>query len=429
MLREFQEEIVKLKKMLENGSIEGGEIIQEVEEIEEIEEVEEIEVTDEEDGEGAANPSENKEAGVKAKSKSAKVKRDKKQKAISNGEGNVQSNTKGAVSETQLQAMQEQVEKEKQAILAKKDLEKSECDRLVKEAEARLEELEKERTARNELANKLSQLEQKLLVGGVNIIDQHEQQQLMLAKRTQELEEKARQQRELQRALEEHDEANLQIEEEFSNLQEEAAAKTRKLKRLWNMIQEQQSELKDVMEEQQREREDLLETIRELTTELKLRILIVNGFIPPTELSIIEDSAEYDDIAEKWRIAHIAHAGNNIRNKSSVSQHMHLALHRSNEGKPEPLWDPTCVFPDPYLTYDIPTLKNKRFGANDKQSAKKKGSYSSTSANDMLSSNTRISIRPRRKSNASSGEELNDDNDRNTIPQARGLVNKVKRYA
>jgi hypothetical protein len=124
--------------------------------------------------------------------------------------------------------MKEMVLKEKHSIMASKDLEESEKNRLLQQAEERVLELEKERAARQELANKLAQMEQKLLVGGVNIIgnlrltlDQHEKQQLMLAKRAQELEERARKERDLQNHLLEHAETNLQIEEEFSNLQEE----------------------------------------------------------------------------------------------------------------------------------------------------------------------------------------------------------------
>ncbi|EGF77621.1 hypothetical protein BATDEDRAFT_13838, partial [Batrachochytrium dendrobatidis JAM81] len=338
MLREFQEEIKRLKKMLESEGGDAGEIVHEVEEIEEIEEVEEIEV-----------------------------------------------------------------EKEKQAILATTGMEESERNRLLAEAESRLAELENERSARHELANKLAQLEQKLLVGGVNILDQHEQQQNMLAKQAQELEDRARMQRELQRELLDRDEMNLQIEEEFSNLQEEAVSKTRKLKKLWNMMQQQKSELKDVQEEHQREREDLLETIRELTRELKLRNLVIGGFVPVEEQTIIEDCAEYDEAAEKWRIAHIAHAGNNIRGKKSLVSGLiqggHPTLHRDhavNDGN-DALWDPMCVFPDLFLTYDTLGLKKK----DNKRTMQ---SYGASSANISGGSKSKNTSPSKSKKNSNANE-------------------------
>jgi hypothetical protein len=122
--------------------------------------------------------------------------------------------------ESQLAAMQGTINAEKAAILASKDLEESEKNKIVEEAEKRLKELEKEREARAEVAAKLAQLEQKLLVGGVNILDQHQQQQIMLAKKAQELEEGLRKQSELESHLDAKEEMSMQIEEEFTNLQE-----------------------------------------------------------------------------------------------------------------------------------------------------------------------------------------------------------------
>ncbi|KAI8910860.1 P-loop containing nucleoside triphosphate hydrolase protein [Gorgonomyces haynaldii] len=349
MLREFQEEIKRLKQQLENegGADEVHEIVEEVEEIEE------------------------------------------------------------------LNLMQEMVAKEKQAILASKDLEESERNRLLQEAEARVQELEKERQARQELAEKLSQMEKKLLVGGVNIIDQHEQQEMMLAKRAQELEEQARKERELQQHLAEKEEANLQIEEEFSNLQEEAAAKTKKIKKLWSLYTAQKSELKDLQEEHQREREALLETIRELTGELKLQTLIINGFVPQTEQDLIDECAEYDEMSEKWRIAHIAHAGNNIRGKRSlVSGKLQASsLHRIVGHEDEPEWDPMCIFPDVYLTYDIPGLKKKD---PKKLQAKSKENLQKNQKRPKTSTKEKAPVEP------SAPEQA---------PQVRGLVGSRRHYA
>ncbi|KAJ8323807.1 hypothetical protein O5D80_007692 [Batrachochytrium dendrobatidis] len=422
MLREFQEEIKRLKKMLESEGGDAGEIVHEVEEIEEIEEVEEIEVNDDEENirrtsttspvfeansAGGESTLHSSQKGLNI-SKIRSPKKDSSFSAATEVGSDVHSTlqrqpTSVGISETELQSMKDQVEKEKQAILATTGMEESERNRLLAEAESRLAELENERSARHELANKLAQLEQKLLVGGVNILDQHEQQQNMLAKQAQELEDRARMQRELQRELLDRDEMNLQIEEEFSNLQEEAVSKTRKLKKLWNMMQQQKSELKDVQEEHQREREDLLETIRELTRELKLRNLVIGGFVPVEEQTIIEDCAEYDEAAEKWRIAHIAHAGNNIRGKKSLVSGLiqggHPTLHRDhavNDGN-DALWDPMCVFPDLFLTYDTLGLKKK----DNKRTMQ---SYGASSANISGGSKSKNTSPSKSKKNSNANE-------------------------
>jgi kinesin family member 3B len=59
----------------------------------------------------------------------------------------------------------------------------------------------------------------------------------------------------LARELAEKEEANLQLEEHFSSLQEEVEVKTKKLKKLWNKCQAAEREAKDLQEEfQVRER-------------------------------------------------------------------------------------------------------------------------------------------------------------------------------
>ncbi|KAJ3304161.1 Kinesin-like protein kif3b [Kappamyces sp. JEL0829] len=375
MLREFQEEIKRLKQMLEEGGPvgENGEIIQEVEEVEEVE----VEETDSED---EVSPRRRSKSGKAAAKKSP---RKSKTSAKTSKEGS------GSIPESELAAMQELVNKEKRAILATKDMEESEKKRLLEEASKRDAELENERGAREALAEKLAEMEKKLLVGGVNILDQHQQQQIELARKAQELEEKIRKQRELERDLDEKEELNLQIEESFSNLQEEAAAKTKKLKRLWTIYTDQKSELKDLKVEQQREREDLLETVRELTNEIKLRQVIIQGFVPAEELEIIYDVSEYDGVSEKWAIAHMELAGNNLSGKRTLHGHKQP---KEDQEEQDP-WDPMVVFPDPFLSYDVPGLKIKK-------EAKK--------------------IRAKKSDR---------DGDQTQAPKARGLVSTAKHYA
>lgn len=55
------------------------------------------------------------------------------------------------------------------------------------------------------------------------------------------------------------------MEEHYNSLQEEAEAKTRKLKKLWTKYKGAQAEIADMQAEFQREKEDILDTIRELS--------------------------------------------------------------------------------------------------------------------------------------------------------------------
>ncbi|KAJ1566037.1 Kinesin-like protein kif3b [Nowakowskiella sp. JEL0078] len=469
MLREFQEEIKKLKAELE--SMEGcgtkGQIIQEIVEEEEV-------IEEEEEEEEAQMPSDEKPAQAKQaappKVKIQKVKKPKKEKipdqppetagpasetSASNHSLNA-SRPHATIPESQLAEMQRLVEAEKKAITESKDMEETEKNRLLAEANQRSLELEQEKNVRGILAQKLEQLQQKLLVGGVNILDKDAEQKMLLARQAQELEERQRLERELHRELEEHEETNLQIEEEYASLQEEAAAKGRKLKKLWNLITAAKSEVKDLQEEHQREREDLLETIRDLTRELKLRLLVVNSFVPADDLQMLESCAEYDEAAEKWRIAHIAHAGNNIRGKRSLVSGQPLGLHRdyysgaNRKEESDDMWNPLCVFPDVYLVYDVPSSPVRKKSDIKKSSADKSpskkvrpssaaGTRKNTSKTGSAQASERGYGRDGSRSptklaseigrSMSRAERNNDTSLETAHPAARGLVAKNKHYA
>jgi len=295
----------------------------------------------------------------------------------------------------------------------------------LSELEVRAKELEKERAARDELEKKLSQMEAKLLVGGVNILDKNEEQQIILANQAKELEERRRQERLLQESIQNQEEAQFQIEENYNSLQEEVTEKTRKLKKLFSLMMAKKTEVKELREEYQQEREDLTDTIRELTRELKLKFLIVENYLPEEQLRWIEESAKYDEATDKWRILHIAHAGNNIHGKKgllSMDPYGEAAAMMNNSGgskkgsgnsknhlmNKDAMWDPYCVFPDPYLVYDRKLSKNMNKSRKARPSSVKKSLGSSS-----------LSYRKNHEEN----------NEQVDAPKARGLVAKTKHYA
>jgi len=78
----------------------------------------------------------------------------------------------------------------------------------------------------------------------------------------------------------------IDLEERYSSLQEEVQGKTRKLRKVWNLLHSAKSEVEDMKQEHQREMESLLEGIRQLTKELKLSTFIVDEYIP-TQYQVI----------------------------------------------------------------------------------------------------------------------------------------------
>lgn len=429
MLREFQEEILRLKAQLESGD--GEVIVREVEEIHEVEEIEEVEGDEDigvEDDETEQNLECVEEGGAKKSRK--EITKASSTKATPKRRKSTKGSSSDTIDQSRLQAVKDQIEAEKAAILVKKDLEESEKNRLIQEAEKRVKDIEIERRKKEDVAKRLAQMEQKLLAGGVNLLDKNEQQKLVLAKKAQELEEKARKERDLQRQLAEKEELNLQIEEEFSTLQEAAVSKTKKLKKLWNILVTHKTEIQDLQQECQRDREALLDTIRALSKHLKHQLLILDAFIAPEEQVLIEQFAEFDDAAEKWRIPFVAHAGNNIRGKRAlVSGNVIKASGRREKknGKAQEeedgigQWDPMCAFSNVYLRYDLGKSKRKtslRMSGNASVTPKSGPPRKGSPTKD---SNRRSSLKGTPSDSPIPVPE--------PIPTARGLVGRNRHYA
>lgn len=168
------------------------------------------------------------------------------------------------------------------------------------------------------LSQKLKMMEEKLIKGG-EVISKASQQEVQLRKAEQELRERQAEEQRLGRELQEKEEANLQLEEHFSSLQEEVEVKTKKLKKLWGKYQGAVQEAQDLQEEFQTERSDMLDTIRQLTRTMKLKELIIANFIPEEHAKGIEKRSVWNPEDDCWTVQKMDYTGNKTRNIRPIS--------------------------------------------------------------------------------------------------------------
>ena len=282
MLREFQEEIMRLKKQLQNGGgggggggggFGGGGKVQE-------RIVEKVVY---------------KEGISEAKMKELEERNAKQRAEIENKARNEQQ---------RLRLLQEQAEKEKKAMEEAVARERAEAGKAEK--------------ARQLLKKKLAAMENKLLIGG-DLMDKAAKQEYELRQAQIELEERRRQEQELARELAEREEATMMVEEQFASLSEEVDVKTKKLKKVWQKYQQAKEEIKDMGEEFGREREDMLDTIRDLQRQLKLKDMILDNFVPPDEVEQLHRRAKWNEENESWQVARLEIAGNKLRGRRPLS--------------------------------------------------------------------------------------------------------------
>uniref|UniRef100_A0A8C5LIZ7 Kinesin-like protein n=2 Tax=Jaculus jaculus TaxID=51337 RepID=A0A8C5LIZ7_JACJA len=280
LLRQFQKEIEELKKKLEEGEEISGSDISGSEE--------------EEDEEGEVG-----EDGEKRKKRRDQAGKKK-------------------VSPDKMVEMQAKIDEERKALETKLDMEEEERNKARAELEKREKDLLKAQQEHQSLLEKLSALEKKVIVGGVDLLAKAEEQEKLLEESNMELEERRKRAEQLRRELEEKEQERLDIEEKYTSLQEEAQGKTKKLKKVWTMLMAAKSEMADLQQEHQREIEGLLENIRQLSRELRLQMLIIDNFIPQDYQEMIEHYVHWNEDIGEWQLKCVAYTGNNMRKQTPV---------------------------------------------------------------------------------------------------------------
>lgn len=236
--------------------------------------------------------------------------------------------------EAYMQEQQARLEEEKQAILNNHNMLQSEKDKFLSELQDKQSVLSKEKENRDALASKIKAMESKLLMGGGNIVDHTNEQQRALEQRRKEIAEQKRVEREIQQKLEEKEESAVELQETYVSLQQEVEVKTKKLKKLFAKLQATKQEIQDLQEEHVKERQELEQTQNELTRELKLKMLIIENFIPSEEKTKIQNRATYNEDEDTWQLRALANKNSQtmakrpqsaLGNRRPVSEYARLA--------------------------------------------------------------------------------------------------------
>ncbi|XP_065886082.1 kinesin-II 85 kDa subunit-like [Dysidea avara] len=336
MLREFQKEIESLRKKLE-----------------------------EETGDEGSSEEEVMENGKKVKRKRPKS---------------------GYLSPRSLANQKAKIDADRKALLEKKGLAEEERDRAAKELQQREDELKRTQEEQKTMEQRLNDLQSKVIVGGVNLLEKAEEQERLLEQSKVKLEQRRKKEEEMKLKLQHSEAEHAMLEEKYANLQEEATGKTKKLKEVWKQFQSAKDEIAELRAEFQAENEDLLDSIRQLSKEIQFKMLIINQYIPAEYQELIESQAVWHEDTAEWHIRGIAYAGNNMGKETSSAHQQDYHYDTS----------------DAYLTYKV---GNRDVTGGSQQSTKRKTKT------------------PTMKSRKASTE------DREKYPESRGLMSRQQHYA
>jgi len=209
------------------------------------------------------------------------------------------------------------VEQERQAIEAQKEMADQEKQQLLEALEEKQRQREEKAQQQEKMLQQLKAMEEKMLVGS-QVMEKAMAQEADLKKAAMEVEEKKRLEQRMQEELEQQQEEKLNLEEKYASTEEQVQKMTAKLEKLWNRHKQTQQEVQDLQHEFQTEREDMLETIRELRKEVKLVCLTIENFIPLEHYQQIVERAHYDESSDEWVISNIDLAGNRVKRRGRI---------------------------------------------------------------------------------------------------------------
>lgn len=204
--------------------------------------------------------------------------------------------------EDKIKLEQARLEEDKKALQENHSMMAEEKEKLMGEIQKKAQQLKKQQEAQAGLKSKIKMMESKLLVGGKSIVDKTTEQERALEEQRIQIAEQQRREREIQQKLDEKEENAVEIKGNYTSLQQEVDSKTKKLKKLFGKLQTIRSEIADQQEAHIRERQELEQAQEDLTRELKLKSLIIENFIPPDERVKLTNRAAYDDEKEEWQL-------------------------------------------------------------------------------------------------------------------------------
>ena len=201
-----------------------------------------------------------------------------------------------------IKEMADKLATEKELLESDTSMVAEEKDKLLQEVRRKEAMLVREKAEKEKMAQKIDKMESKLLTGGKTIVDHTNELQRALEQRRAEVADRRKTEIEVARKLEEQEEKGVELEKNYSSLQQEVEIKTRKLRKLFTKLQTVKQEIVDVTEEYNRDRRDLEATQEELLKELKLKYLIIENFIPAEEKERVLSRSYFDEEEDLWKL-------------------------------------------------------------------------------------------------------------------------------
>ncbi|GAA50371.1 kinesin family member 3/17, partial [Clonorchis sinensis] len=224
--------------------------------------------------------------------------------------------------EAYMKEQQDKLSAEKEAILNDHSLVAEEKSRLLGELKAKEVKLQEEQAQTKQLEAKLRAMESKLLRGDQSIVEHTRMQEATLAQQRSQMAEQQRREREIVARMEEAEDSMANLQEGFSSLKQEVEVNTRRLRKLYEKLQEVKQEIVAVQEDNNRERQEHEQIQEDLTRQVKRSLLILQNFVPMEDRAKLEKRVAFDEDTEQWELKPLIPQAGNQQNETEISGHL-----------------------------------------------------------------------------------------------------------
>lgn len=202
--------------------------------------------------------------------------------------------------------------KQLEELMAEKTMNEVQKAELKKKLEAEFQKQKQMNEESEKLKQRIAEMEQSVIVGGVNLMDTAKQQE----EEIRVAQCRTRQQREKQQKLNEkrlkHEEEILFAEKQYGSLKEELSSKVHKIRKIKPVISRLKNTMEDMQNQFNMEKEAQETELKEMDDELLFLQHIIDNFIPSDSLEKIMQNTNYDERSGKFVITDIHLAGRNV---------------------------------------------------------------------------------------------------------------------
>lgn len=208
-----------------------------------------------------------------------------------------------------LNNLKEQHEKQLKQLMAEKNMNEEQRQMMKAKLESEYEKSKKTKEESEQLKAKIAQMEQSVLVGGVNLVDKAKQQEEEIRAHESRMRRQKEEQKELTLKRKQEEEEIDLAEKKYGSIKEELIGKVHKIKKIRPMIKQIEQSIDDIQEQFEREKNEQSSQIRSLSRELALLQMIAASFIPQEHIDNIEKHCKYDEANQRMYIDKVELAG------------------------------------------------------------------------------------------------------------------------